>query len=497
MSTRSHISTIEDTELRTQIDRSLRHPVMFFFTSGAEWLAVALVLGIISSAKLYAPGFLGECSVLQYGRSFPAHMNALIYGWGAQAGFGVLVWLMARLSRQPSKNAGTLLVAGHIWNLGVTLGIIGILSGFGTGKHWMQFPTFVWPVLLLAYAAIAIWVMITFRVRRGESTYISQWYLLGAAMWFPWVYLTANLYVNVFDVHPLMAAAINAWFRFALIFLFFTPIAIASIYYIVAKVTARPIYNSAYSMAGFWALAVIAPWAGMQTLMGAPIPVFLQYAGAAATVLLAVPLIFTGVNVLKTVSGQQDTVAYSPALRFTIAGTIGMLILAGLSILQGVPAAIKFTQFSIAGYGYDLLALYGFYSMCMFGAIYFIVPRITRREWLSASMIRIHFWWSIYGILFIVIFCTLLGGFQQGAAQANVDQPWRQAVDTVFPFAVGTTVAWGFILVSNLFFFVHLTLMWLRLGRRSAHPTLLRRDHGHASPHGPEGDIDELGGASA
>lgn len=497
MSTRSHISTIEDTELRTQIDRSLRHPVMFFFTSGAAWLAVALVLGVISSAKLYAPGFLGECSVLQYGRTFPAHMNALIYGWGAQAGFGVLVWLMARLSRQPSKNAGTLLVAGHIWNLGVTLGTIGILAGFGSGKNWMQFPTFVWPVLLLAYAAIAIWVMITFRVRRGDHTYVSQWYLLGAAIWFPWVYLTANLYVNVFDIHPLMAAAINAWFRFAMIFLFFTPIAIASIYYIVAKVTARPIYNSAYSMAGFWALAVIAPWAGMQTLMGAPIPVFLQYAGAAATILIAVPLIFTGVNVLKTVSGQQDAVAYSPSLRFTIAGTIGMLLLAGLSVLQGIPAAIKFTQFSIAGYGYDLLALYGFYSMCMFGAIYFIVPRITRREWLSASMIRIHFWWSIYGILFIVIFCTLLGAFQHGAAQANVDQPWQQVVSSVYPFAVGTTVAWCFILVSNLFFFVHLTLMWLRLGRRSAHPTLLRRDHGHASPHGPEGDIDKLGGASA
>jgi cytochrome c oxidase cbb3-type subunit 1 len=96
-----------------------------------------------------------------------------------------------------------------------------------------------------------------------------------------------------------------------------------------------------------------------------------------------------------------------------------------------------------------------------------------------------------------VIFCTLLGAFQHGAAQANVDQPWQQVVSSVYPFAVGTTVAWCFILVSNLFFFVHLTLMWLRLGRRSAHPTLLRRDHGHASPHGPEGDIDKLGGASA
>lgn len=478
MTTRSHISTIEDTELRTEIDRSLRHPVMFFFTSGAAWLAVALVLGILSSAKLYAPGFLGECAWLQYGRVFPAHINALVYGWGAQAAFGVMIWLMARLSRQPSRNAGTLLVAGHIWNLAISLGTIGILAGFGTGKHWMQFPTFVWPVMLLAYAAIAIWVLVTFRIRRGDLTYISQWYLLGAAIWFPWVFLTANLYVNVFAIHPLMAAAINAWFKYAMIFLFFTPVAIASIYYIVAKVTARPIYNSSYSMAGFWALAVIGPWAGMQSVMGAPIPVFIQFAGAAATVMMAVPLILAGVNVLKTVSGQGDVVASSPSLRFTVAGSIGMLILAGLGVLLGHPEALKYTQFTIAGYGYELLALYGFFSMVMFGAIYFIVPRITRREWLSAKMIRIHFWWSIYGILFIVLFCTILGGFQQGAAQENFNQPWKQAVLAVWPYAVGTTVAWCFILVSNLFFFLHLTLMWLRLGRRSSHPTLLRHRHG-------------------
>ncbi|NWK55218.1 cbb3-type cytochrome c oxidase subunit I [Verrucomicrobiaceae bacterium N1E253] len=480
MSTQSHESTVEDTQLRSEIDRSLRHPVMFFFTSGAAWLAVALFLAIVSMAKLYAPGFLGECSGLQYGRVFPAHLNVLVYGWGAQAGFGVLIWLMARLSRQPSKNAGTILVAGHIWNFAVAVGTIGILCGHGTGKHWMQFPTFVWPVLLGAYAAIAIWVVISFRIRRGDSTYISQWYLLGATIWFPWIYLTANLYVNVFDVQPLMAAAINAWFRFALIFLFFTPIAIASIYYIVAKITARPIYNSTYSMAGFWALAVIAPWAGMQALMGAPIPVFVQYAGAAATILIAVPLLLSGVNILKTTSGQTEAIANSPSLRFSIAATVGMLILALMSVILAHPAALKFTQFTIAGYGYELLALYGFFSMAMFGAIYFIVPRITRREWLSARMIRTHFWFSIYGILFVVIFCALLGGFQQGAAQENHVHPWRQAVEAVSPFAIGMTVAWCFILISNMFFFLHLTLMWLRLGRRSAHPTLLRRESASA-----------------
>ena len=497
MSDQSHASTAEDTQLRSDIDRSLRHPVMFFFTSGAAWLAVSLVLGILASIKSHNPGFLGECSWLQYGRSFPAHINALVYGWGAQAAFGVLIWLMARLSRQPSRNAGTILVAGHFWNLGVTIGVIGILLGHGTGKQWMEFPTFVWPILLTAYAAIAIWALIAFRVRRGDHIYISQWYIMGAMLWFPWVYLTANLYVNVFEVHPLMATAINRWFRQAMILLFFVPIGIASAYYITAKVTARAIYNYTYSVGGFWALAIIAPWAGMQAIMGAPIPVFLQYVGAAATMLVAVPLIAAGVNILKTTAQATETTAHSPSLRFTVAGVFGMLLLALLGLLLAHPRVIAYTQFSTANYGYEVLALYGFFSMCMFGAIYFIVPRITRREWLSRRLIRTHFWFSIYGVLLIVLFCSVLGGFQQGAAQRDYTQVWDNATLAGFPYVVATTLAWGAILYANVFFFIHLTLMWLRLGRRSSHPTLLRHDHSPVGPHGPEGDIDELENAKA
>ena len=35
--------------------------------------------------------------------------------------------------------------------------------------------------------------------------------------------------------------------------------------------------------------------------------------------------------------------------------------------------------------------------------------------------------------------------------------------------------------------------MWLRLGRRSSHPTLLVQPDSEIGPHGPEGDIDNVG----
>lgn len=493
MSTTS--SSEQDALLRAGIDRSLRHPVMFFLTSGAAWLAVSILLGIIASAKVHSPGLLSSCAWLTYGRVFPAHLNALVYGWGMQAAFAVIIWLMARLSRKECTMTGTILTAGHLWNLGVSLGVIGILSGNGTGIPWLEFPTFAWPVLLVSYIAILIGSFIQFRVRPEGHVYISQWYLLAAMIWFPWIFITANTLLHCIPGHPVMGAAISAWFRSAFIFLFFMPVAIGAAYYLAPKVTGRPIFSYSLAKLGFWSLAIIAPWAGMQKLTGAPIPYFLPYLGAAATALIFVPAATAAYNTIRTMLSAEENLAASPSLRFTIAGITGLIVLAAAAVLLNLPGStLPLTQFSLSGYGFEILAIYGFFSLVMFGTAYFIVPRVTRREWLSSRLIKIHFLFSVYGVITVALI-TLFGGLQQGIGQEDWKQPWASAASRAYPYAVANTVAWILILFSNLFFLLHLALMWIGLGRRSSHPTLLQSAHA-SSPHGAEGDIDNAGPAT-
>jgi cytochrome c oxidase cbb3-type subunit 1 len=492
MSTEISITTAQDAQLRAEIDRSLRHPVMFFLTSGAAWLAVSLILGIISSAKVHSPEFLDCCSFLTYGRTQAAHLNVLVYGWGFQVAFGVIIWLMSRLSRQPCKAAGLILTAGHVWNLGISLGILGILCGYGTGISWMEFPTFAWPVMLLSYIAILIWSFVQFKVRPEGSVYISQWYLMAAMLWFPWVFITANVLIHLVPGNPVMAAGIAAWYKSAIIFLFFTPVALGTAFYLVPKVTGRAVQSYSLAKIGFWSLAVIMPWAGMQKLMGAPIPYFLPHIGAAATILFFIPALTASVNLLQTASSSGNVVHYSPTLRFTMAGLLGLIVMAVTVAFINIPGStLKLSQFSMSGYGFEILALYGFFSFVMFGAIYFIVPRITRREWLSRRLIKMHFFISIYGIIMIAL-VAIFGGLQQGMGQEEFNKPWIDLAFRAYGYAWATTIAWFFILISNVFFFLHLLVMWLRLGRRSNHPTLLISDHGD-SPHGEEGDIDNCG----
>ncbi len=71
---------------RAAIDKSVKGPVLFLFLNGAFWLMASTILGVLAALKLFAPSFLGDCPVLQYGRLQPTHLNALVYGWGVQAG---------------------------------------------------------------------------------------------------------------------------------------------------------------------------------------------------------------------------------------------------------------------------------------------------------------------------------------------------------------------------------------------------------------------------
>ena len=166
-----------------------------------------------------------------------------------------------------------------------------------------------------------------------------------------------------------------------------------------------------------------------------------------------------------------------------------------MAVCLNFPGGIRYSQFSMAGYGFEVLALYGFFSMCAFAAMYFVVPRITRREWLSRRFIRWHFYLSVYGVAVIVIM-LIGGGLMQGAAQEYWNMPWSDAATRLYAYGWGATISWLFILFANIFFLLHLLLMWARLGRRSQHPTLLKKHHSE-SPHGPEGDIDEIQTANA
>lgn len=471
---------------RVEIDRSVKGPVLFLFANAAMWLLASTVMGLLASVKLFSPDFLNYdwLYFLNYARLQPAHMNALVYGWAMQAGLGVAIWLLARRSGKPlNGGAGFMVTAGVFWNIGVTLGLIGIFFGGSTSLQWLEFPAFVWPVLLLAFLVIAIRMVLHYSFTQKEDGFmLTSRYVIAALFCFPWIYLTVNLLLNHYAIQtPLGAfgAGINAWYVNTLILLFFAPIGLGACYYFIPKITGQPVYSYQLTQLGFWCLIGLAGWTGMQKYMGGPLPAWMPAIGGAATLLLLVPAGVVALNYNLTTLGKHSLIESSPTLRFVFAGSFSYVVMSGVAVLLGTFWTGANLQFTHAEYGFHLLAIYGFFSMAMFGAIYYIVPRLAGCEWLSARLIRNHFWFSVYGISALVV-CMLVGGLAQGQSINNPENwnlPLIGSIKNANGYLIGRALAWSFILFSNFWFFIHLVFMVLGLGRRSVSPTLLHHDH--------------------
>jgi len=463
--------TPEEILQRAAIDRSTRLPVLFFFTSAAAWLLIATILGIISSTKQLVPGFLG-IDWLNYGFSQPAFLNALLYGWAFQAGLGVMIWMMARLCRTELKNPITLVVAGHFWNAGVAAGVLGILGGYGTAMKWLEFPPMVWPILLVSYSLIVVWLVVMFSARRKGSVFISQWYILAACFSFPWIYLTANLILNVFKGTGVAGPAIASWYASNVLFLWLVPVGLGSAYFIIPKIVGKPIHSYQFASLAFWGLIALAPWTGAQDLIGGPIPAWMPAFSGAAQVLLLIPMIAITFNHYLTVKGSHKLVELSPSLRFTFFGSIGYAVTSVSAAVLSSMVMARYTAFTYVSDAVAITGIYMFFSMTMFGAIYFIVPRITGCEWVSGGRIRFHFWGSAYACITLAV-VLLAGGFSHGAGTENWDSDMHDANVFSSGYLVGRILAWVFLAAANAVFLHHLALMVANAGRKAGGPTLI------------------------
>src|SRR5213080_5008305 len=159
---------------RAYIDASTRVPVLMFYTSAVAWLILGTLLAGFVSFKLHMPDLLSDISFLTWGRMRPAHMNVMVYGWASMAAMGTAIWIMARLCRTTLRHPLLLVAGGGFWNLGVLLGVSGILLGESTGYQWLEFPPYAAVVLFVAYLLIMSWAVLMFRFRYGAQIYISQ-----------------------------------------------------------------------------------------------------------------------------------------------------------------------------------------------------------------------------------------------------------------------------------------------------------------------------------
>lgn len=402
-------------ELESTIDRSFVWPGMLFLLSAIDWLALSSILLLLTSIQDLQPNFLSDIEWLTYGRLKAALSSSFLYGWGCNAAFAVGLWIMARLCGTKSGPVSLLLISGIFWQIAVTIGVIGIILGHMTSVAWLQMPPYATVLMIIAYALIGTSGMLGFCYRKTRHLYISQYYLLGALFWFPWLYTVAQMMIIYFPARGTVQAITNWWYIQGVYWLWFSPVGLAAIYYLIPKALGSSISGYSFSRLAFWLIAFLSGWTGASHLVGGPVPAWIVSVGIVANVLLLIPVLIITRNTLSTMGGQMSAVFSSPTLKFVFIATAAFILTGVIGALISLRSVSAVTQFTIVREGYFFNGLYAFFTMAMFGGIYFIVPRITGHKWPSGRLIQGHFSGSVAGIL-LVLTAFYLGGWLQGRA---------------------------------------------------------------------------------
>ena len=468
-------STVSDGEIekveRALIDQSAEAPVLFLYSSAILWLLASTGLGALVTFELEWPNLLGDVAWLSYGRIWPAFLNAFAYGWASQVGMGTAIWLFARLCRVALRRPTWLIFGTIFWNIGVTIGVLAIMAGCGQGQEWLEFPGYVQFILFVAFSLIAAWGVTMFRLRRPGHAYITLWYLVAAFFWFAWLYSAASLMLNSWHVSGMAQAAAGAWYSAGFINLWLTSMGLGAVYYFLPKVSGKPVHSYHLAFVGFWSFAILAGWTGMTRLIGGPLPAWMITVSIVATILMLIPVVTVTLNFVLTLRGNYDLVYVSPTIRFVFFGAIVYAIASAITVAGAQRGVAELTQYTTFSAGLSQLVLYGFFSMVMFGSIYYIVPRLVGCEWLSSRFINYHFLGAAYGIG-VLSFAFLAGGLVQGAAWSNPDIHNDTAINALAPFFAGRILGWVFLIGAHLIFALHYLTMLLRLGRPAGRPTL-------------------------
>lgn len=445
-----------------EIDASVRLPVLIFTLASLFWLMAGTLFGLIASVKFHSPDFLADSAWLTLGRIRSAHLNTVIYGWATCAGLAVALWLMCRLSRTRLRHGNILIIAAAFWNVGLLVGVYGILFGDLTSIEWLEMPGYATPLLFISYAFIAVWAIITFRFRTNEHVYVSQWYILAALLWFPWLYGAAQLMLIFEPARGTVQSLVNWWFAHNVLGLWFTPLGLAAVYYFIPKVLGKPIHSYYLSVLAFWTLALFYNWAGVHHLIGGPVPAWIISAGVVASVMMVIPVLITALNHHVTMVGSFKMLLYSPTLRFSVFAAMSYTAVS----LQGSAMALRsvneITSFTHYTVGHAHWGMYAWYTMAMFGALYYILPRLLQREWPSAMLIRVHFWAAAIGIGIYITSLTI-GGWYQGLMQIDPENfpVFGDITRFTIPWLVARTFGGILILVAHVAFVINVLLILL------------------------------------
>jgi cytochrome c oxidase cbb3-type subunit 1 len=427
----------------TPAEAGSRGPLLTLLGFGVLWLVTSAVLSLIAALQLASPAILAGCPWLTVGHTTAMAETAFIYGWIANAGLGLALWMLGRLSAEPLRAANWAVVGTLFWNLAVAGGIIGIAAGEGSGIRFLEIPAHLLPLMLISYAAIGVALVLAWTGRRRDRMFASQWYAVAAIFLFPWIFSIGQVMLVWWPARGALQAILAGWYAQSLWSLWLAPLALSAAYYVVGRMSraALPAYDTA--LLGFWTLLFVGGFTGGRHLIDGPVPAWIPTLAIVTSWVLLIQYLIVGLNLRGAFSGG------GLPLRFIGAGLFAYLLGGVVDAVTALRAVAVTTQYTYFDQAQLQLALYGAVTLILLGALYFALPRITGAAWRSGALARGHLVVSLTGVALLVI-CLGIAGCIQGGDLNNPAVTFSALTADVRPWLLGASAGFALLVFGSL-----------------------------------------------
>jgi len=397
----------------------------------ALWGVVGFLAGVFIAFQLAFPvlNFEFAQGITNFGRLRPLHTSAVIFAFGGNALIATSFYIVQRTSaaRLWGGNLAWFVFWGY--QLFIVLAAVGYVLGGTQSKEYAEpewhvdlWLTIVW----VAYLAVFLGTIIK---RKEKHIYVANWFFLSFIVTVAMLHLVNNMTipVSIFGSKSVIVwagvqdAMVQWWYGHNAVGFFLTAGFLGMMYYFIPKQAERPVFSYKLSIIHFWALIFLYIWAGPHHLHYTALPDWASTLGMVFSIVLWMPSWGGMINGLMTLSGAWDKLRTDPVIRMMVIslGFYGMSTFEGpMMSIRAVNSLSHYTDWTI---GHVHSGALGWNGMITFGALYFLVPVLWKRERLySLTMVSWHFWLATIGIILYAA-SMWVTGIMEGLMWREVD----------------------------------------------------------------------------
>lgn len=448
--------------------------VRAFIVMTLAWAVFGMAAGVYLAAEMVWPGLNLDMPALTFGRLRTVHTNAVVFGFGGSALMGTSLYIVQRTCRVSLFAPSFAWAVFFGWQIALGLGMVTLFLGLNSGKEYAELE---WPFdlgIALVWVVYAVVFFGTIVRRRVAPIYISNWFYSALIVVIAMLHIVNSLEVPVtlMKSFPIYAGSVDAvvqwWYGHNAVGFFLTGGFLGMMYYFLPKQAGQPTWSYRLSIVAFWSFVFTYIWAGPHHLHYSAVPDWVQGLGMVMSLILLLPSWGTMVNGVMTMSGAWQKVRGNPGLKFTVLS----LAFYGLATFEGPMLAIKsvnvvshFTEWTV---GHVHSGALGWNAFIVFGALYYLVPRLAGRGLYSLRLANWHFALAVGGVMLYIL--ALWGaGVTQGLLWLSLDEngevrySFVEVMHAMKPYYIARLVGGAMFLAGTLLMVYNFYRTW---GRR-------------------------------